>query len=152
MTFDLPNLIAGAFLGFIVGLASTRAYVEYEKHSLRQKLKKAYGHLAGDYVNFRVKDDGREEPTGGSIRLIWLQEGSFRVQGLHANGVAQWESVIRMSLEFTGTGTGHYRHVQQPEDIGTQQVTYLPETRCFVVMGASSIGNEFLHHWRRIET
>jgi hypothetical protein len=149
MTFDWPNLIVGAILGFLAHWA----FVELKEYSLRQKLKNRYSGLAGNYASYRVKDDGTEEPTGGTIRLTWQPEGSFRVQGLHPNAVLEWESVIRMSLEFAGTGTGHYRYVGS-DDSGTQQVTYREETRCFIVLGRNatrSTGMQFVHRWKRIE-
>jgi hypothetical protein len=152
MTLDWPNLVVGAILGAILAYFVHWAFVGRQQYSERRKLKKAYGHLAGDYTNFRVKDDRTQESTGGKIRLIWQPEGSFKAQGLHANGVAEWESVIRMSLEFKGTGQGHYRYIGA-EISGTQQITYFSETRSFVVVGTSSTtGREFIHYWRRIET
>ena len=150
MRLDWPNLVAGAILGAIPGYFVHWAFVKRKGYLERRTLKKEYSHLGGDYPNFRARDGGTEEPTGGKIRLIWQPEGFFRAQGLHANGVAEWESVIRMSLEFKGTGTGHYRYVGK-EYTGTQQLTYFSETRSFVVMGASSTGFEFVHYWRRIE-
>jgi hypothetical protein len=118
-----------------------------------RKLKSLYGHLAGDYANFRVKDDGTEEPTGGTIRLTWQSNGTLKVQGFHSSGVTDWEGIIQMNLEFEGTGSGHYRHIGK-EDSGTQKVTYWPATRSFTVLGANTTrtaGKQFVHNWRRIE-
>jgi hypothetical protein len=153
MTLDWPNLLVGAILGAIPGYFVHWAFVKRKEYSGRRKLERAYSSLAGDYVNFRAKDDVREEPTGGTIRLTWRPDGSVQAQGLHANGVAEWESTIRMSLEFNGTGTGHYRYIGK-EDSGNQQVTYSRESRTFIVMSTntSSTGREFFHRWRRIET
>lgn len=149
MAFDWPDLLVGAILGFLAHWA----FVHLKEYSARRKLRKVYGPLAGDYANFRVKDDQTQEATGGTIRLLWQGEGSFKATGLHANGIAEWESTIRMSLEFKGTGTGHYRYIGA-ENIGTQQVTYSPETRSFIVMGADTSGSrkQFFQRWRRVET
>jgi len=150
MTLDLPNLVAGTVLGAFSGYLVSWAYARREGYLKLRQLSEQYSRLAGDYANFRVTDGGKQEATGGTIRLNWQREGFFRVQGLHANGVAEWESDVRMSQEFSGTGTGHYRYVGK-EYTGTQQLTYMPETRSFVVMGTSSARFEFVHYWRRIE-
>ncbi len=154
MIFDWPTLVAGAILGFFVHWT----FVELKEYSERRKLRKAYGNLVGDYANFRVKD-GTEEPTMGTVRLIWQSDGSFKVQGLHSNGVAEWESVIRMSLEFKNTGTGHYRYIGT-DDSGTQQLIYSPETRSFIMTRPSIVAiskparsspNQSFR-WKRIES
>jgi hypothetical protein len=151
MTLEWLNLTLGAILG-IVG--DWQIGARLRKLSAHRLLRKKYGYLAGDYANYRVKDDGAQEPTGGRIRLIGQSDGSFKAQGLHENGVAEWESVIWMSLEFEGTGTGLYRYIGA-EDSGTQQVTYWPETRSFTVMATNTTRSgrkPYVHHWRRIES
>jgi hypothetical protein len=150
MTLDWPNLIVGAVLGFLAHWL----FVYLEKQAALRKLRKIYSHLAGDYANFRVKNDSTEESTRGEIKLAWQSDGSFKVQGLHENGVADWEGIIRMSQEFEGSGTGHYRHVGTGHGHGTQQITYVSEARYFSVMGTSTSrmdATPFLHHWKRIE-
>lgn len=150
MKLDWPNLIVGAILGFFVHWS----FVASKERFALWKLKKRYAPLAGNYANFRVKEDQTVEPTGGTVRLLWQQrDGSFKAQGLTVNGIAEWESTIRMSKDFNETGVGHYRYVGR-EDSGNQQVTYSPETRSFVVLGTNTSGTsrQFFHRWKRIET
>jgi hypothetical protein len=97
MTLDWPNLIVGAVLGFFAHWA----FVAWEKRSALGALKKAYSPHAGDYANFLLRENGTEEATGGTIRLVWEPEGLFKAQGLHPTGVAEWESVIEMNLKRT---------------------------------------------------
>jgi hypothetical protein len=137
----------GAFLGFLAHWA----FVEMKEYSERRKLRKAYSAVAGDYVNFRIKANGIREPTGGTVRIVGQPDGSFKAHGLHPNHVVEWESIIRMSLELTGTGTGHYRYIDDAGHTGAQALTFIPEKRCFIVTATSGIGDEFRHYWKRRE-
>ena len=146
MTLDCPNLIVGAVLGFLAHWA----FVAWEKRSALGALKKAFSPHAGDYANFRVRENGTEEATGGTIRLSWEPEGSFKAQGLSQNGVAEWESVIEMNLK-SKTGTGVYREIES-SDHGIQQITYLENARLFsVATTVTSRANRhaFNHRWKR---
>ncbi len=113
-------------------------------------LQEKYGHLAGFYANYRVSD-GVETLTGGSIRLTQQDDGSFKAEGLHAAGDLDWQSTIKMSLEWDNTGTGNYKYLAKA-DYGTQQFMVLPETDSLHVRSKNmSHGKEtqFIHHWKR---
>lgn len=149
MPIDLPNLVVGAIFGFLAHWG----FVEMKEHLVYRKLKKAYGTLAGDYVNYRVKDDGTEEPTGGTIRLAQRFDGSFEVKGLHATGDLDWRSEVHMKMEPENTGAGWYRY-PATAIYGTQQVTFLPETRSLHVVTTNTsrrAASSFVHHWKRKE-
>jgi hypothetical protein len=135
MALDWPNLVVGAILGFFVHWG----FVELKERSVRRKLRNAYAHLAGTYVNFRVKDGGAEEPTAGTIVLTQRPDGSFEVKGLHSTGTLDWSGEVRMSLEPKNTGTGSYRYSAPATTVyGDQQLRLIPETRSLHVVTTNS--------------
>jgi hypothetical protein len=147
MILDWPNLLVGAILGFFAHWA----FVSGEKVLALRKLRRTYGPLAGEYVNFRVKENGAEEATGGTIRLSWQPDGSFKALGLHANGVAEWESTVHISLK-SGTWLGEYHDLGSYINHGIQQLTYLENAQLFSVLTTTtSLVNRppFIHRWRR---
>jgi hypothetical protein len=155
MTFDAPNLIAGAFFGVPVGFLAHLWFVRYKEREAREKLRRTYIALAGDYVNYRIKDDGAEMPTGGTIRLTQRSDGSFEVKGLRASGDLDWTSEIHMKMVPRNTGTGSYRYpAPDLTKFGVQQITFIPETRCIHVVGVNTsrgISTPFVHLWKRRE-
>lgn len=106
MTIDWPNLVAGTIVGIF---AHWQVGSRLRSWSERRTLRRKYACLAGDYANYRDKD-GKQQATGGKIRLTWESDGSFKMQGLHSNDVCEWEGTVRMSLDFDGTGIGRYRY------------------------------------------
>ena len=153
MTIDWPNVVLGFILGVLGHMGILKFEERRQKHKRIADLNKTYSYLPGTYANYRVKD-GTEEPTGGRIKIVQLADGSFEAKGLHANGVMEWSSEIKMSLEWKGTGTGRYKYGGRPELYGTQQITYIQETRSLDVLSTNTTsGNTsvFIHHWKRIE-
>jgi hypothetical protein len=152
MMFSWPNLAAGFVLGTALGaLADWRIGARLRKRSELRALTKEYGSLAGDYVNYRIRDDGTREPTGGTVEITWQPEdGLLEASGFHANGNPEWHSYIRMSREYSGTGIGHYNNVNSIHG-GIQQVIYSKQTRSFNVMGTSHTRKEFAHCWKAKE-
>ncbi len=153
MTLDWPNLGVGALIGFPVGVLAhwVGAYLNIEKLMERRALGRKYKALAGSYANFRRKDNGTYEPTGGKIILRWERNGSFKEEGLHSNGVAEWRGIIHMNLE--NAGNGEYRNIQS-RGYGNQIIYYIPETKYFDVMTTFTnppSPEPFYHQWRRIE-
>lgn len=149
MTINWVSLAIGLVLGATVGIvADWQISSRMRKWSDRRELTRAYGSLAGHYLNYRVKDDGTHEPTGGTIELTWQpQDGLLDATGFHANGNPEWHSYIRMSREYTGTGTGHYNNVNSIHG-GVQQVIYSKQDRSFSVMGTDITRKEFAHCWK----
>jgi hypothetical protein len=149
--FDWPNLWAGFFLGVPCGMTAHYLYDRSIRWSEVRKLRDQYGRLAGTYFNYRVKDDGSEQPTGGTIRLTFQNaDGSFKVQAFHSTGGLDWEGTINMSAEIENMGLGYYRYPEK-SDYGTQQVTIFPESNSLHVIGQNiSHGkhNEFRHRWK----
>jgi hypothetical protein len=149
MTLGWPNLVVGAVLGFVPGFLAHWAFVEWEKRSAFGALEKAYGPGAGYYTNYLVREDGTEEATDGTIKLLWEPEGSFKALGLRSNGVVEWQSVIEMNLK-SSTGMGVYREIGS-RDHGIQQVTYLENARLFNVattVTSRASRNVFNHRWK----
>jgi hypothetical protein len=150
MAIDWLNLVVGAIFGFLAHWG----FVALKEYSVHCKLKKAYRPLAGDYVNFKVSDDKTEQPTGGTIKLTQRSDGSFEVKGLHRNGALDWRSELHMTMEPGNTGTGWYRY-PATTIYGTQQITFIPETRSIhVVTTDTSRGtatSSWVHHWKRKE-
>jgi len=151
MTLDWPNLGAGAIFGLPVGIVAHWAYVTMAKYAERRQLAKKYRGLTGSYANYRVQGNGVYEETGGRIILQWQRNGSFTEEGLARNGVPEWRGVIRMNLD--DGGTGKYRNVNLSGH-GIQNITYMPETGYFSVMGtitSQSSTGPFFHEWRPIK-
>jgi hypothetical protein len=151
---DLPNALAGFVLGIIGGYFVSWQFLWDTQRFTVHKLRRKYAHLAGTYVNHRVNDDGNGEVrTGGTIRLTFQKDGSFKSEGLHSTGELDWEGTVKMSLEWDNEGIGKYRYPSKPE-YGTQQITVLPGSESLRVVGqdASLPGSErfqFVHHWIR---
>jgi hypothetical protein len=152
MTISWLNLAIGSVSGAILGaIADWQIGTRWRKWSERRALTKEYGPLAGQYLNYRVRDDGTHEPTGGTVELAWQPEdGLLEATGFQANSHPEWHSYIRMSREYAGTGTGHYNTVNSIHG-GIQQVIYSKQSHSFNVMGISHSRNEFAHCWKRKE-
>ena len=111
-------------------------------------LTKEYGSLSGQYINYRLKDDGTYESTGGTVEITWQpKEGLLEASGFHAGGNPDWHSYIKMSLEYAGTGIGHYNNANSIHG-GIQQIIYSKQARSFHVQGTSHNHKEFAHCWR----
>jgi hypothetical protein len=149
MTINWPNLAIGSLLGAILGvIADWQIGARLRKWSDLRALTKEYGSLHGQYVNYRVRDDGTHEPTGGTVDITWQpKDGLLEASGFQATGAPEWHSYIRMSREYTGTGIGHYNNVNSIHG-GMQQVIYSKQTRSFTVMGTSRTQKEFAHCWK----
>jgi len=66
MTLNWLNLAIGFTLGAILGvLADWQLGMRLRRWSELRALTREYGPLAGQYVSYRVRDDGTHEPTGG---------------------------------------------------------------------------------------
>jgi len=149
MTISWLSLAVGCVPGAILGaIADWQIGTKWRKWSERKALTKEYGPLAGQYVNYRVRDDGTHESTGGTVELAWQpQDGLLEATGFHANGNPEWHSYIRMNREYAGTGTGHYNNVNSIHG-GIQQVIYSKQARSFNVMGISHSRSGFAHCWK----
>jgi hypothetical protein len=149
MTINWPNLAIGFLLGSILGvIADWQIGSRLRKWAELRALTKEYGSLHGQYANYRIRDDGTHEPTGGTVDITWQpKDGLLEASGFHATGRPEWHSYIRMSREYTGTGMGHYNNVNSIHG-GIQQVIYSKQTRSFTVMGTSHSRKEFAHCWK----
>jgi hypothetical protein len=149
MPISLPNLAVGSALGVILGvLADWQIGTRLRKWSVLRALTKEYGSLTGRYVIYRIRDDGTYEPTGGTVEVTWQPKvGLLEASGFQATGNPEWHSYIRMSLEYMGTGIGHYNNANSIHG-GIQQVLYSKQTGSFNVMGASHTRKEFTHCWK----
>jgi hypothetical protein len=150
MTFNWLSLAMGAGLGVIVGaVGDWRIGARLRKWSENRTLAHEYGSLAGTYLNYRVRDDGTHEPTGGTIELVWQpKDGLLEATAFHTTGNPEWHSYIRMNREYGGTGTGHFNNVNSIHG-GIQQIIYSKQTRSFNVMGTDHNRKEFAHCWKR---
>jgi hypothetical protein len=52
-----------------------------------------------------------------------------------------------MSMQYKGTGTGHYNYVDSIHG-GIQQLIYSKQARAFQVMGTSRTKKDFAHYWK----
>jgi len=149
MTINWPNLAIGFVLGVILGvIADWQLGVRLRKWFELRALNKEYGSLAGQYLNYRIRDDGTHEPTGGTVDIAWQpRDGLLEASGFCATGNPEWHSYIRMSREYAGTGIGHYNNANSIHG-GIQQVIYSKQTRAFNVMGISHSRKEFAHCWK----
>jgi hypothetical protein len=149
VTIHWMSLAIGSMSGAIVAvLGYWQIGTRLRKGLERRALTKEYGSLAGHYLNYRIRDDGTYEPTGGTVELTWEpQDGRLEATGFHATEHPEWHSYIKMSLEYTGTGTGHYNNVNSIHG-GIQQVIYSKQTHSFNVMGVSHNRKEFAHCWK----
>ncbi|MBV8114977.1 MAG: hypothetical protein JO300_09565 [Silvibacterium sp.] len=143
-------------IGFVLG-AGLGAVAEWQiglrvrKRSELRALTRDYAALAGRYAQYRVRDDGTQEPTGAIVEIVWQPEdGLLEASGFHANGNPGWHSYIKMSREYTGTGIGHYNNVNSIHG-GLQQVIYSKQTRSFSVRGTDHTRKEFIHCWKPTE-
>jgi hypothetical protein len=149
MTINWLNLLIGAALGTLLGvLGNWQIGARWRKWTERRALNREYHSLAGHYVNYLVKDDGNHEPTGETIELTWQPHaGVFEATSFLKNGHPDWHSYIRMSMEYKGTGTGHYNYVDSIHG-GIQQLIYSKQARAFQVMGCSRTKKDFAHYWK----
>ena len=149
MTIHWLSLAIGSVSGAILGvLGCWQIGSRLRKWSECRALTREFGSLAGQYANFRLKDDGTHEPTGGTIDVKWEpRDGLLEATGFQANGSPEWHSYIKMSLEYAGTGIGHYNNVNSIHG-GIHQVIYSKQTRSFNVMGISHTRKEFAHYWK----
>jgi hypothetical protein len=149
MTINWPNLAAGSTLGAILGvIADWQIGARVRKWRELRTLARMYGSLAGRYVNYRIRDDGTYEPTGGIVEIAWdSKNGLLEASCFQATGNPEWHSYIKMSLEIFGAGIGHYNNSNSIHG-GLQQVLYSKQTRSFNVMGTSHTLKEFAHCWK----
>jgi hypothetical protein len=149
MTINWLDLGIGAGLGILLGILGDRQIgMRLRKWSERRALNKEYHSLAGHYLNHRVKDDGTYEPTGGTVELTWEpQSGLLEATGFDPNGLSEWHSYISMSMQFKGTGTGHYNYVDSIHG-GIHQLIYSKQARAFHVLGTSNTRKAFAHYWK----
>ena len=149
MTIHWLSLAIGSVSGVILGAVGCwQIGSRLRKWSECRALTKEFGSLAGEYANFRVKDDGTHEPTGGTIEVKWEpRDGLLEATGFQANGNPEWHSYIKMNREYAGTGIGHYNNVTSIHG-GIHQVIYSKQTRSFNVMGISHTRKEFAHYWK----
>jgi hypothetical protein len=115
--------------------------------------KKWYDHVAGDYLNYSLRDDDTEEATGGTIRLARQSDAVFVAYAFHGSGATDWQSQIQFDLEIQNVGVGYYLHEgkQQP-DYGLQNIKYFPKDGYFQVTGINTSHGKtepFRHRWRR---
>ena len=152
MLISWSKLAVGAFFGASLGVVSDwQIGARLRNRSRLRALDKEYRSLTGKYVDYRIRDDGSHEPTGGTIEIEWLSEdGLLEASGFHATGNPEWHSYIKMSLEHIGTGVGHYNNSNSIHG-GTQQVVYSKQARCFNVLGTSHSRRAFSHCWRRAD-
>ena len=149
MTLHWLNLAVGFVLGAILGsIAYWQLGARFRKRSELLALTREYASLAGRYAHYRIRDDGTYEPTGGTVEITWQpKDGLLEASGFHATGNPEWHSYIRMSREYSGTGTGHYNNVNSIHG-GLHQVIYSKQTRSFNVMGTTHTRKEFAHCWK----
>ena len=149
MPINWPNFAVGSAIGAILGaIGDWQVRTRLQKWSERRADAKECGSLAGHYLNYRVRDDGTHEPTGGTVEVTWeAQDGLLEATGFEANRNPEWHSYIRMSREYPGTGTGHYNNVNSIHG-GIQQVIYSRQTRSFKVQGTNHARKEFAHCWK----
>jgi hypothetical protein len=149
MTISWPNLVIGSVLGGILGvIADWQIGARLRKWSQLRALTKEYGSLDGQYLTYRILDDGTHEPTGGTVDIAWQRkEGLLDASCFDATGNPEWHSYIKMSREYPGTGMGHYNNSNSIHG-GMQQVIYSKQTRSFNVMGTSHSRKEFAQCWK----
>jgi hypothetical protein len=149
MTINWPTLAIGSVLGAVLGvIAEWQIGAKLRKWSELRALTREYGFLVGEYLNYRVRDDGTHEPTGGRVEIAWQpKQGVLEASGFEATGHPEWHSYITMSLEFPGTGIGHYNNSNSIHG-GIQQVIYSKQIRSFYVTGASHARKEFAQCWK----
>ena len=149
MTITWTDLALGSLVGTILGaIADWQIGTRLRKRVELTALTKEYASLAGQYVNYHVKDDGTHEPTGGIVEITWQpKDGLLDVSGFHSTGNPEWHSFIKMSPEYKGAGIGHYNKSNSIHG-GIQQVIYSKQTHSFNVMGMSHARKEFAHCWK----
>lgn len=81
LMLDGLKLAVDFVLGVVTGYIAHAIYDRSQASSRASLLRKKYGHLAGEYVNFRA--DG--SATGGTIELSQNSDGSFEIVALHSN-------------------------------------------------------------------
>ena len=143
------NLAIGLVLGAGLGaVADWYIGARLRKQAELRALTRDYASLSGRYTQHRIRDDGTQEPTGGTIEVTWQPgDGLLEASGFNANGHPEWHSYIRMSREYGGTGIGHYNNVNSIHG-GIQQVIYSKQTRTFNVRGIDHTRKEFTHSWK----
>jgi hypothetical protein len=149
MTISWLSFAIGSVSGAILGaIADWQIAERWRRWVELRALTREYGPLTGNYLSYRVKDDGMHEPTGGLVELAWQpQDGVLEATGFQANGNPEWHSYIKMSREYSGTGTGHFNNVNSIHG-GIQQVIYSKQSRAFNVRGINHSRNEFAYYWK----
>jgi hypothetical protein len=148
MTIHWLDIAMGAALGTALGILGTwKISPLLRKWSDRKALYREYHSLAGRYQNHRVTNDGVLEPTGETIELAWEpKQAVLEATAFLANGLSAWHSYITMSLQFKGTGAGHYNYADSIHG-GMQQLAYSRQTRAFHVLGTGPTRKPFAHYW-----
>lgn len=149
MLISWPNLAGGSALGVTLGvIADWQIGARLRKWSELRSLTREYASLGGRYECYRIRDDGTYDPLGGTVEIRWQsRDGLLEASCFQATGHPEWHSYIRMSLEYPGTGIGHYNNSNSIHG-GIQQVLYSKQTRSFNVTGTSHSRKEFSHCWK----
>ena len=70
MTINWLHLAIGFTSGAILGvIADWQLGMRIRRWLELRALTREYGPLAGQYVSYRVRDDGTHEPTGGTVDI-----------------------------------------------------------------------------------
>jgi hypothetical protein len=153
LSIHWPSLAVGSALGIALGSAvAWQVCLRWQKRSELRSLSRTYASLSGKYAVHRVREDGTQEPSGGTVDLAWQpDQGLLEASGFQANGHPDWHSYIRMSRDYPGAGTGNYNNSDSIHG-GLLQVIYSRQTKSFHVTGTASTRIEFAQCWKRNPT
>jgi hypothetical protein len=148
MTIHWLGLVIGLVLGTGLGaFADWKIGNRLRKRAALQALTQEYASLAGNDVNYRIKEDGTQEPIGTTVEITWdPKDGLLLASNFQDTGKPEWHSYIKMSSDYPGMGLGHYTNVNSIHG-GLQQVIYSKQTRSFHVIGINHVRKEFALRW-----
>jgi len=116
MPLDLPNLVAGGVIGFMVGFCANAVYARYHTRRAKAELRRRFEGIAGDYVAYRFRDRSDyldyDNPIG-RVHLSYERENILLLRYEEINEPNIWEAVIWM--ETPSFGSMAWRYVKLAE-------------------------------------
>lgn len=140
MTLDWPNLVAGAGLGFMMGILANMWYGRYHANQARAELRKKYAPIAGTYTAYLfVKDSDNidyDNPCG-KCRITYEKENILHLHYEEIRHDHIWEAAAWMENPSFGSLAWRYVRLQGREPPSEHRYGF---KRCIVTNGRGRNG------------
>jgi hypothetical protein len=132
MYLDWPNLLAGAVIGFFVGVFANYTYGRIRMKSANAELKRRFAHIPGDYVAFLLPDSpdiiDYANPVG-NVSITYERDNILLLRYAEIKDDNVWEAVVWMETPSFGSLAWRYVRLQGREPVSEHRCGF---KRCVV--------------------